>query len=157
MQFSWCARAFLLLLAALHLSSAVPHLDLQRNTGRESERNNIRLGCLDASSNLQLTNAAFFVNDTLFYDLENPGRVDDEDRPMGRVVRNRGDIIFTMTRDAEGDYCCGLRSLIIRGTYICSSSRTLVGELPLQIKWYMVRMLASCMQPISMQLAKSHC
>jgi hypothetical protein len=117
------------LLLLVELSWGIPVLDSQRPFVNQDgeERNRLLLACLDANDAEPMRDAVFFLNGDLFFDLSNHQLISDESRPMGRVntVRDR-QIVFSINRNAEGEYSCGIRHG--QDSFTRSSSTLFVGE-----------------------------
>lgn len=121
---------FVLLLTlalALHQLQAATYLDVHRDTRQSSsDRNLLRLTCLNTANGLRFIHAIFFLNDTIFFDLLNPDDVESEERGVD-VFHHNGEIVFTINPQVEGDYSCGVLALDGRSFFFSSPIR-IVGE-----------------------------
>ena len=116
--------ATLLLAILQECSGGAPQLDFFRDLNDPSNINRIGLGCVDITDGSPIPSALFYLNDTLFFDLNDP-RKQVEERPVETVAPSGHEIFFIINPQAEGDYTCGAR---FQGDIIWSQARTLVGK-----------------------------
>ena len=102
--------AFAAVLLALYLQAeGLRQLQHERDPNLPTQfRNLLRLGCIRTVDTQLIPNALFFLDGDLFFDLADPQAV-VENRPVDMVNVDRAEIVFFITREAEGSYSCGIR------------------------------------------------
>ena len=101
----------LVLMAAsqVQVAAGFSHLDYTRSTQEAERRNVFSLRCTNSANGEPIRNAVFYFNETVFFDLNHP-ETNDPDRlvPRVRVVEGGTRIMFVLTREAEGNFFCGV-------------------------------------------------
>lgn len=115
-----------LLLAILQVCSGAPQLDFFRDLEEPGYINRIRLGCIDIRDGTLIPSAIFYLDDMVFFDLNNPQKRVVH-RPVLTVATSSNEIYFIINPQAEGDYSCGA-TVQDNDDIIRSQARTLVGK-----------------------------
>lgn len=103
-------------------------LEFSRLRGMSADINFLSLECTDTITGNRVSNALFFLDNNLFFDLTEPDLAVPERLPA-RPVSLNNKVLFTICREAEGNYSCGVRldtlnflkspPLKIVGKYMC--------------------------------------